>query len=316
MLGNLKLNLSEYVDREPQRRIDGVPREHPGRHSGEGPRPATSAGNAGGDYEEQADGITRRYLLQDSKINSTIKLGLHMLQTEGDTSFVVPPLKSATIFGGIAGVVTSEATDSVPRNGDGAVPTFTSKTRELSELQDMYRRTLAATWACRGGELPPDRLVEDLFAGGNGGGMPPPIQSAKSWRVAETNGSSDEPDSRPGSSRTARPGVLSPNSARSIGDSGGESGKSHHHHHHRRHGEQRVGSAGTAGAGIEAEMHDALRHRQRNQNGYREVTEFQIREDLKSWRVQDANIIDVNAGHKHGHKNMESERARAAIMGM
>lgn len=52
-LGNVKLNLAEYVDKS--------------------------------DNEE---GITRRYLMQDSKINSTLKIGILMHQVDGDKNFV------------------------------------------------------------------------------------------------------------------------------------------------------------------------------------------------------------------------------------
>merc|ERR1712000_516053 len=99
-------------------------------------------------------------------VNSTLKIGIKMKQTEGDTNFIAPPLKSAMVIGGIAGVLNAEAGE-----GDD-IPSITSKTRELSEAQDIYRRTLAATWACQAGELPPDKLVEDLFAGGDGGCLP------------------------------------------------------------------------------------------------------------------------------------------------
>ena len=51
-LGNVKLNLAEYVEQ-------GEPDE----------------------------GVVRRYLLQDSKINATLKVGILMRQIEGDTNF-------------------------------------------------------------------------------------------------------------------------------------------------------------------------------------------------------------------------------------
>lgn len=53
-LGNVKLNLAEYVNRN----------------------------------DEDEDGITRRYLMQDSKINSTLRIGILMKQTEGDRDFI------------------------------------------------------------------------------------------------------------------------------------------------------------------------------------------------------------------------------------
>lgn len=51
-LGNVKLNLAEYVEQ-------GDPN----------------------------DGVARRYLLQDSRINATLKVGILIRQTEGDTNF-------------------------------------------------------------------------------------------------------------------------------------------------------------------------------------------------------------------------------------
>lgn len=55
-LGNIKLNLAEYVD----------------------------TNDHGHDSDE---GVTRRYLMQDSKINSTLKVSLHLKHLEGDRSY-------------------------------------------------------------------------------------------------------------------------------------------------------------------------------------------------------------------------------------
>lgn len=78
-LGHVKLNLAEYVEQS-----DMPP--------------------AAGDDP----GVTRRYLMQDSKINSTLKLGIYMRQTEGDKSFIAPALKTAQVFSGIAGIMAGE----------------------------------------------------------------------------------------------------------------------------------------------------------------------------------------------------------------
>lgn len=42
------------------------------------------------------------------------------------------------------------------------------KSRDHGELQDMYRRTLAASWAAHADELPADQCLEDIFNGGDG----------------------------------------------------------------------------------------------------------------------------------------------------
>lgn len=256
VLGNVKLNLSEYTqlpelntrERDPQ--------------------------------DDGDDGsITRRYLLQESKINSTLKIGIKMKQTEGDTNFIAPPLKSAMIAGGIAGVLSTEA-------GDGEdMPSITSKTRELSEVQDLYRRTLAATWACQTGELAPDKLIEDLFGGGDGGHIPsqPP---AKTLGQAIRNGNRDESlgssSSDADSRRTVTPRHLTPDMAR------------HGHYGHRRRGSSEAtptnmsqSSTVSGRSSLDQQMQQSQKDmRRRKQDDSKELTEFDLREDLRSWQVQ------------------------------
>lgn len=117
-LGLIKLNLAEYVD-------------------------------AGQHNEKDGGSITRRYLMQESKINSTLKIEIAMKQVEGDRNYSAPPLRTAPVFGGIAGIMAQEAAET---NDDmNHMPSLSSKSRELGEIQDMYRRTLAASWAAQPG---------------------------------------------------------------------------------------------------------------------------------------------------------------------
>ncbi|KAJ6144441.1 hypothetical protein N7470_008336 [Penicillium chermesinum] len=127
VLGKIKLNLAEYVDKV-----------------------------------EEDEGVVRRYLLYDSKVNCTVRIGISMRQIEGDRNFTTPPLKSATVFGGIARVVAD------PGDSDelGHLPSMNTKSREISDMQDMYRRTLAASWISRPCDLPADKLIEEIFKGG------------------------------------------------------------------------------------------------------------------------------------------------------
>lgn len=76
-LGFVELNLAEYVE-ESEMSADGE------------------------------EGVVRRYLMQESKINSTLKIGISMKQIEGERNFVAPPLKTAAVFGGIAGIMAGE----------------------------------------------------------------------------------------------------------------------------------------------------------------------------------------------------------------
>ncbi|KAF1816351.1 hypothetical protein P152DRAFT_505025 [Eremomyces bilateralis CBS 781.70] len=135
ILGVVKLNLAEYVE----------------------------ASEAEGDV-----GISRRYLMQDSKINSTLRISIFLRQTEGDRNFIAPPLRTAQVFGGIAGIVVGG--EQVESDDIGQMPALSHRSREAGELQDLYRRTLAAKWAAQPGELSADKCIEDIFAGGDGWG--------------------------------------------------------------------------------------------------------------------------------------------------
>ena len=107
---------------------------------------------------------------------------------EGTREYYAPPLRTAPVFGGIAGIIHSSepAATSTNRigmgggemsNAEGAaegqdpvMPNLSSRNKEVGEMQDMYRRTLAAFWASQPGELRADECIEDIFGGGDGWG--------------------------------------------------------------------------------------------------------------------------------------------------
>lgn len=101
-LGVVRVNLSEFV--EESMAID-VPmaRRRPGATS------ALTTPVALPGEEGVQEGVIRRYLLQDSKINSTLKIGVLMVQVDGDRNYAAPPLKTAPVFGGLAGIMAGEA---------------------------------------------------------------------------------------------------------------------------------------------------------------------------------------------------------------
>ncbi|KAI7785804.1 oestrogen-responsive protein [Diaporthe eres] len=186
------------------------------------------------------DGVIRRYLMQDSKINSTLKIGILMLQVDGERNFSAPPLKTAAVFGGIAGMVAEAAggAGGAAAAADSGVAEFghlhlqddtqdpsssnlsaqfslgknNGKSRDVYELQDMYRRALAASWACQPGELPADECIEDIFEGGDGFGEP----------------DGDSP-------------IASPSAAGDATPRGHHSHHTHHSHHRSRHSLSRFG---------------------------------------------------------------------------
>jgi hypothetical protein len=152
-----------------------------------------------------------------------------------------------------------------------AAPSLSSKSREAGELQDMYRRTLAAYWSAQPGELKADECIEDIFAGGDGWGdreKPYQQQRGQSQTIRYTPGDSS--------------GSPSENEARHMRGSS----INRKSHETLRQSDLMAKSASVRGRGsleqqalsmkVEAER---KRHRP-----HHEVDEFDLREDLCSWR--------------------------------
>lgn len=251
-LGKLKLNLAEYVEAS-EVQSPGVP------------------GSPG--HAPEAEGVVRRYLMQDSKINSTLKIGVHMRYVEGTRDFTAPPLRTAPVFGGIAGIISSAEPVAVGHgsgphaNGDtanidgggGATPNLSANSKEVGEMQDMYRRTLAAYWSAQPGELKADEAIEDIFAGGDGWGRAGRPAAIKASIDAGRSGTSTpNPDSddiyRDRSART--PEITSRSTFHSSKSSHGS-------------GNYMFGR----------------KHKPQKKHG--EVDENDVREDLRIWRIGD-----------------------------
>ncbi|EGX51277.1 hypothetical protein AOL_s00054g347 [Orbilia oligospora ATCC 24927] len=166
ILGTLELNLAEYVGRERE---------------------------------------SRRYLMQASKINSTVQISTEIKQISGDMSFKVPELRPAQVFSGIAGVVMSEPTISEPvdpnstsaaENPYGAEMTnMPAHSRERDRAHDIYRKSLAASWQLQTGELNAVDCIEDIFAGGTGWAQDPGRQTATD-DIVNCNSNPDDSETR------------------------------------------------------------------------------------------------------------------------
>ncbi|KAJ4360937.1 uncharacterized protein N0V89_001506 [Didymosphaeria variabile] len=229
-LGNVKLNLAEYVEQSEMNRTEG-----------------------------DEPGVTRRYLMQNSKINSTLKISIFLRQVEGDRNFVAPALKTAQVFSGIAGIVSGEQGDAEEA---GTTPSLSAGSREAGELQDMYRRTLAAYWSAQPGELKADECIEDIFSGGDGwGDREKPYDEPRRIRFVngDSSGSMSESESHKGSS------ILRKS------------------HETLRPGDTKSSSASVRGRGsLEQQAHqmqaEAKRERRRP---HHEVDEFEIRDDFR-----------------------------------
>ncbi|KAL2149816.1 hypothetical protein VTH82DRAFT_7492 [Thermothelomyces myriococcoides] len=211
ILGTVRLNLSEYVEESeavlrdgrtanaikealmsPVQKIPNHRRQRSSLGNNTGlppetdPSPRSSRDEDPPEGEEAVqDGVVRRYLMQDSKVNSTLKISILMVQVDGERNFVAPPPKSAPMFGSIAGLVAGDTLEPVDV-GTAATPghppsSFApGKSRDAYEAQDMYRRALAASWASQPGELPADQCIENIFSGGEGFEPPPVATTASS----------------------------------------------------------------------------------------------------------------------------------------
>ncbi|KAK5806715.1 hypothetical protein VI817_000973 [Penicillium citrinum] len=243
VLGKIKLNLAEYVDKV-----------------------------------EEDEGVVRRYLMFDSKVNSTVRIGIAMRQTEGDRGFTTPHLKSATVFGGIAGVVhSSEPVDS---DEVGHLPSINTKSRETADMQDLYRRTLAASWTSRSCDLPADKLIEELFSGGSCWNNEAHNAMDGSHDGSDHRNSFLDPDSgsrQPRSSKRLSPGFeRRPKSTSS---------------NHSRSGSKTPDSISTLGnsqkgSSLEQQLYDGAKGRSwKGRQNENELSEFHVRDDLRSWEV-------------------------------
>ena len=199
-----------------------------------------------------------------------------MKQTEGDKTFIAPPLKTAPVFGGIAGIMTAEQGD----GDEGSnVPSMSSNARESGMLQDMYRRTLAASWLAQAGELPADKCIEDIFAGGDGWAAD---HNPGTDATPRLGGGTDD-DETDGDSRTLR------GHKRHTSGSGSRSTVKPTRHT-RKSSKGEPGNTGpVSGRGSIADhIHsgsDVKNHAHRRMH---EVDEFTSREDLRSWEISNS----------------------------
>ena len=199
-----------------------------------------------------------------------------MKHVEGDKNFIAPPLKTAPVFGGIAGIMTAEQADGDDGNN---VPSMSSNARESGRLQDMYRRTLAASWLAQAGELPADKCIEDIFAGGDGWGTDHDPGVNASPRL----GGSTEEDESDGDSRTLRGHKRQTSGTGSRGTI-----KPMRQERKPSKGEPRNTGAISGRGSIADHVQsgsDAKNHTHRRMH---EVDEFTSREDLRSWQISNS----------------------------
>lgn len=187
------------------------------------------------------------------------------------------------------------------------MPSF-SKNRDNAEVQDLYRRTLAASWSRQPAQLPADECIEDIFSGGDG------------WKPASTGSSRREPsssntDPEEADNDLANNGTLRPSDFRRLGLShrrnhSASSEKSvstvtgHHHNspsprkpsgrmsrRDSRTGEDHAGRSSSRSGSI-ASLAPTLgsssgneRNADPSYRNQREVDEADVRDDLVAWQL-------------------------------
>ncbi|KAJ5803295.1 uncharacterized protein N7503_005745 [Penicillium pulvis] len=237
VLGKIKLNLSEYVDKV-----------------------------------DDDEGVVRRYLMFDSKVNSTVKIGIAMHQVEGDRNFTTPPLKSATVFGGIARIV--HAAEPGDADESGHLPSISTKTNEAADMQDMYRRTLAASWMSRPCDLPADKLIEELFAG------------SSCWNN-DAHNTAEPGDSHSSTFLNVEAAERQTRSGKRLSPSFERRPKSSISIHSHSSGKtpDSLSTLGTSqkGRDLEHNLYDGKGRSWKSRNAEHECSEFDVREDLRSW---------------------------------
>ena len=163
---------------------------------------------------------------------------------------------------------------------DGHMPSMSSKTRELGKLQDMYRRTLAASWAAQEGELPADQCIENIFAGGDGWAQGTHHQGIHSPKPS--SGSTNSNDSE-----TDRRTLKAHRRVTSTGYSQKPKSTSKAHFHSSSRSNKISDNSGVSGrTSIQQQVQsNAAETPIHNWRRADDVDEFTAREDLRSWEI-------------------------------
>lgn len=160
----------------------------------------------------------------------------------------------------------------------GHIPSISTKTREMNKLQDMYRQTLAASWAAQTGELPADKCIEEIFAGGDGWGGS--VTGDALLGTKQTKHSTEDNESD-GDRQTLREhGRKSPKYESSM-----QKPMSHRGVRSKEAAHSRSLSGVSGRASIEEQLHSRNDEDERPRARMHEVDELTTREDLRSWKI-------------------------------
>ncbi|KAJ5468434.1 hypothetical protein N7475_006186 [Penicillium sp. IBT 31633x] len=147
-------------------------------------------------------------------------------------------------------------------------------------MQDIYRRTLAASWSSRAGDLPADKLIEELFAGSscwnNDAHNTNADLSAKDHR-----GSLLSPETLPRQSRSGK--KLSPSFERRPKSSSSNRSRSNSKNPDPLAALEHPKKSGS----IHQQLYEGARSRGwKTADTSNELSDLDVREDLRSWEIQ------------------------------
>lgn len=166
------------------------------------------------------------------------------------------------------------------------MPSVPHKSREVGELQDMYRRTLAASWVAQEDELPADQCIEDLFAGGDGwknGLKTPTLDPTLSHRRQHLSHldrddsgspSGEDKHSPMGRHKRNHSGASARSNLTAISKASTRTGVNHARKH------SRTGSAQLRDARALGDVEESVQRR-----NPLEVDEFDLMDDLVAWSL-------------------------------
>lgn len=156
----------------------------------------------------------------------------------------------------------------------GHLPSISTKTNEAADMQDMYRRTLAASWMSRPCDLPADKLIEELFAG------------SSCWNN-DAHNTAEPGDSHSSTFLNVEAAERQTRSGKRLSPSFERRPKSTISIHSHSSGKtpDSLSTLGTSqkGRDLEHNLYDGKGRSWKSRNAEHECSEFDVREDLRSW---------------------------------
>ena len=157
-------------------------------------------------------------------------------------------------------------------------------------MRELYRRTLAADWTCQPGEMSADKIIEDIFAGGDG------------WGTAGENGDEGLHSDRSGPVQDG--GSLSDGETRALKNSKQRnwSGLFARKNQKQRSVPERIdrvealevpgrNTAARSRGSLEQQIKEMkVEVEKRRSRQAHELDEFEVREDLRCWHLPEQTI--------------------------